>query len=82
MPCPFPLSWLPFLLLRHDAAVLDLSRVLLCVSGPVHLVVLVQNFRPIAVRLPLCPAGNLHCWALDWALSVPVSVLPGSGPTQ
>lgn len=82
MPCPFPLSWLRFLLLRHDAAVLDLSRVLLCVSGPVHLVVLVQNFRPAAVRLPLCPAGNLYCWAPDWALSVPVSVLPGSGPTQ
>lgn len=57
---------------RDDAALSDLVRVLLCVPGPMHLVVLVPDLRPLAVQLSLRPAGHLHHGTPDWTLSVPV----------
>lgn len=67
---------------RDDAALSDLVRVLLRVPGPMHLVVLVPDLRPLAVQLSLRPAAFFTAGHLVGLYLYQFPVLPGSHSPQ
>ena len=81
--CPLPLrsthcaSPVPPCVPRYHAPLADLSSLLLCLPGPVHLVVLLQDVRHAHIQLHVRAHGHLQRRTPHRALPLPVPVLPG-----